>query len=101
MADNNTQTQVPTIKEVIKNPRITEKGALLQDKNVYVFNVASNADKTQIAKQIEAVYKVKPLKVTTARTAAKPKFVRGRKGTRAGIKKAYVFLKKDDKITVM
>ena len=89
------------IKAVIVSPRITEKGALLQDKNVYVFNVASDANKVDIKREITEIYNVTPLKVTTARTAAKPKFVRGRKGTRTGVKKAYVYLKEGDKITIV
>ena len=97
MATKNTQEN---IKTVVVSPRVTEKAAILQDKGVYVFNVAADATKPDIARQIEAVYGVKPVNVTTARTASKPTFVGGRKGSKAGVKKAYVYLKDGDKITV-
>ena len=89
------------LKTIIKSPRITEKAAVMQGQNVYAFNVADDATKTEIAKQIKSVYGVTPVKVTTARTASKPKMVRGRPGRKAGVKKAYVYLKDGDKITVM
>ena len=98
MATKHTQEN---LKAIIKNPRVTEKAALLQDKGVYVFNVEKDATKTEIAKQIMAVYGVTPVRVTTARNAKKTTFIRGRKGEKAGIKKAYVYLKDGDKITVV
>lgn len=94
----NTQT---TIKNNIVSPRITEKAALSQDKGCYVFNVAPDATKQEIAKEIEAIYKVKPVKVNIAKAAPKRRFFRGKFGTKAGVKKAYVFLKEGDKISIM
>lgn len=95
---HNTQSKV---KIAVKSPRITEKAALLTDQGVYVFNVAEDSTKNEIAKEIEAIYNVKPVRVNIARAAGKKTFVRGKRGTKAGVKKAYVYLKEGDKISVM
>lgn len=91
----------PTVKTNIISPRITEKAALMQDDGVYVFNVSPDATKNEIAKEIETIYKVTPVKVNIAKAAGKKRFFRGRVGQKAGVKKAYVYLKKGDKITVV
>jgi large subunit ribosomal protein L23 len=84
--------------QVLKKPRITEKATLVTDKNQYVFVVTPEATKASVMKAIEQVYKVKPIKVNIVRTPAKKVVVRGRPGMKSAIKKAYVFLKKGDKI---
>ena len=83
-------------KTIIKKLRVTEKTAILTDDNVRVFEVAPDANKNEIKKEVTRLYKVKPLKVNIAKTAKKVVFVRGKKGTKAGVKKAYVFLTKKD-----
>lgn len=85
---------------ILVSPRITEKGALMADKGVYVFNVAKNASKKDVATAIREVYKVSPVKVTLARIPSKKVMTRGtnRMGATATGKKAYVFLKSGDKI---
>lgn len=90
-----------TIKNNIVSPRITEKAALAGDKGCYVFNVTEDSTKNEIAKEIEAIYKVKPTKINIARAAGKRRFFKGRWGKKSGVKKAYVFLKEGDKISVM
>ena len=99
MTDNKKTQNISVKKTIIVKPRITEKTALLSDKNVYTFQVAQDATKNEISKEIERIYKVKPVKVNIAKTAAKIVFVRGKKGKKAAIKKAYVYLKKGDKIS--
>lgn len=90
-------------KLILKKPRITEKTANLTDQNIRVFNLAVDANKNEVKKEVERIYKVKPLKVNIAKTASKTVFVRGKKGVKAGVKKAYVYLTKKDaeKIKVM
>jgi large subunit ribosomal protein L23 len=82
----------------ILGPRITEKAAYASENNVFVFNVASDANKIQIKKAIKDTYKVTPTKI--AIVVSKPKTVvfRGRLGKKSGFKKAYVTLKKGDTI---
>jgi len=85
---------------ILISPRITEKGAYLSEQGTYAFNVAASASKKQVAEAIYEVYKIKPRKVTLARVPRKSVMTRGtnRAGMTAGGKKAYVFLKKGDKI---
>lgn len=93
-----TQTK---IKLNIVNARMTEKAALAHDKGCYVFNVSPDSTKSEIAKEIQQIYKVTPVKVNIAKAAAKKTMARGRAGTKSAVKKAYVFLKDGDKINVM
>ncbi len=89
-------------KSVLKKPRITEKAAIGADKNnVYVFNVEKSATKKSIAQSIKAEYKVVPIKVNITQIADKSIMFRGHRGVKHGGKKAYVFLKKGDKIEII
>lgn len=89
-------------KNVLLRPRITEKAAIGADKaHVYVFEVSSGATKSAIAASVKAVYKVTPLKVRVANIPDKAVFIRGKKGIKKGGKKAYVQLKKGDKIELI
>ncbi len=85
---------------ILKEPRVTEKATVLEGSNVYTFNVPKSATKPEIVKMIKELYKVTPIKVRTVTMLAKKVFVRGKKGTKAGGKKAYIFLKKGDKIEI-
>ena len=90
---------------VIKNPRITEKAALLAEKNGYTFDVVAGATKNEIKKVIKAMYKVTPLSVRTVNFPKKKVMPRGNRrgkvGSTGGGRKAYVYLKKGDKIEVL
>lgn len=87
---------------VLKGPRITEKGAIVAEKNnSYTFNVNTSATKTDIKAAIEHIYKVVPKKIAIIKIPSKKVQVRGQRGklgTKSGGKKAYVYLKKGDKI---
>ena len=89
--------------QILLAPRITEKGAYLSANGVYVFNIARDANKVQVAEAIKETFKVTPRKVTVVNVPRKQTQTRGtnRKGmTRAG-KKAYVFLKSGDTIEIV
>ena len=87
---------------VLLKPRITEKAALGADKfNVYVFEVAKEATKKAVSASVLSAYKVKPTKVNIVNIPARKVFVRGKKGVKSGGKKAYVYLKKGDKIEII
>ncbi len=89
-------------QSVLLRPRITEKAALGADKNgVYVFEVTPEATKASIAASVRTLYKVTPVKVHVATMKAKKVFVRGKRGVKSGGKKAYVYLKKGDKIELL
>lgn len=85
--------------DIIIRPRITEKAGDMSEKlNVFTFEVGKNATKGSIAKAVKALYKVTPLKVRTVSLPRKKVLVRGRYGMQPAIKKAFVYLKKGDKI---
>ena len=86
---------------IINKPCITEKTTLSQEKNGYTFVVDVRANKIQIKKAIEELYKVKPVKINIINVRGKNVFRRGKAGTVASIKKAVVFLKKGDKIELV
>ena len=87
---------------VLKKPRITEKAAVVSSRNnVYVFEVEKNATKASVAASVRDVYKVTPLRVRVTPIPKKTVYIRGKWGTKAGGKKAYVYLKKGDKIEVI
>lgn len=84
--------------DVIKRPRITEKAAHAAEKSQYVFEVTTQATKASVKAAVKELYKVTPIRVNIAKTPAKQVTVRGKKGTKTGVVKAYVTLKKGDKI---
>ena len=88
---------------VLKAPRITEKGAYLSAAGAYVFNVATSANKTEIMAAIKKVYNVTPRKVNVVTVPRKEVQTRStnRKGKTGGGKKAYVFLKKGETIDII
>ena len=83
---------------IIIAPVITEKSAAAAEKNVYTFKVASEANKIQIKKAIEAAFGVKVEKVNTLNTKAKAKRVGRYTGKTKTYKKAIVTLKDGEKI---
>ncbi len=84
---------------IIKKPRITEKSGIQAEAlNIYTFEVTARANKKNIAKAISEIYHVVPVKVNITVLPAKKVFTRGKKGRKSGVKKAIVYLKKEDKI---
>ena len=86
---------------VLQRPHITEKATAGGERGVYVFKVAPNATKGEIADAISRLYKVHPVKVTIVTMPKKRITVKGRTGFRRSGKKAYVYLKHGDKIEVV
>ncbi len=87
---------------ILKHARITEKATMHQESGVYTFDVASNATKRDIVRAVQALYKVVPRKVAiVAVPAKKVRHMRtGREGIKKGGKKAYVFLKKGETLSI-
>jgi ribosomal protein L23 len=69
-----------------------------ESRNMHTFNVEKEATKAQIVASIKAAYKVTPEKIRLVAVPSKRVFVRGAWGVKKGGKKAYVYLKKGDKI---
>jgi large subunit ribosomal protein L23 len=87
---------------VLLRPRVTEKSALqANDRGVYVFEVTKDATSTQVKACIRDMYKVIPLRVRLLAIPRKEVFRRGKSGITGGGKKAYIYLKKGDKIDIM
>ena len=84
--------------DIIKKPVLTEKSyADMADKK-YTFEVAVNANKTEIKAAIEEVFEgVKVESVNTMRTLGKMKRQGRTQGRTPEVKKAIVTLKKDSK----
>jgi large subunit ribosomal protein L23 len=78
--------------DIIRGPVITEKATLLTDRSQVVFRVAKTANKLQIKAAIETLFGVEVLGVNTLVQKGKTKRFRGRPGSRADVKKAYVQL---------
>lgn len=91
------------VARVLAHPRITEKATNGIENGVYVFDVAPDANKKQIKEAIKLAYKVTPVKVHVVTVPRKnvrnPRT--GVRGVKSGGKKAYVYLKKGDTISIM
>lgn len=85
--------------DVIRRPIITEKGVTKKDEEqTLCFEVALEANKTQIAAAVEKLFKVKVAEVRTSNLVGKLRR-RGRfSGFRSDWKKAYVRLKPGQKM---
>ena len=86
------------LTEVLRAPLITEKGTLLREtENLYLFEVATSANKIQIKKAVETLFKVKVQSVRTVTVHGKVKRLGRKVGRRPDWKKAYVKLKPGEK----
>jgi large subunit ribosomal protein L23 len=80
------------IFEVIRRPRLTEKGQMLQERNVQVFEVATWASKHQIKEAAELLLQAKVISIRTVRIPARSKRLGRWAGTVGAKKKAYIEL---------
>ena len=86
-------------RDVIQAPLISEKGSLLTEAaNQVLFKVRPDANKIEVKRAIEALFKVKVEKVRVARYLGKIRRVGRSMGRRSDWKKAYVTLREGDKI---
>lgn len=90
--------------DIIERPVITERATILgesKDHPQYVFKVAPRANKIEIRRAIEAIYKVKVASVNTIKVKGKLKRQGRSMGRRADWKKAFVVLEKGQRIEVI
>jgi len=85
-------------EQIIRAPLISEKGSLLAEHNQVLFKVRPDANKIEVRKAIETLFKVKVVNVRMARYLGKLRRVGRNMGRRPLWKKAYVTLKEGDKI---
>ena len=84
-------------QDIIIRPIITEKSMDLSAEKKYVFKVAKDATKPEIAKAVEELFKVDVASVNTINMKKKPRRLRYSTGYTAAWKKAIVTLKPDSK----
>ena len=79
-------------------PVVTEKSTNLSEHNKVVFKVPSSANKTNLKKNIEKIFKVNVTKINIINKQNRTKTTRGRKVKVSGFKKAIITLKKGQSI---
>jgi large subunit ribosomal protein L23 len=87
------------IYTIIKKPLFTEKGSNLKEsQNKVVVEVSRDANKIDIKRSIEEIFKVKVEKIATINTYGKWKRYGKSTGKRPDRKKAIITLKKGEKL---
>ena len=85
--------------DIIQSPLITEKGSLVSEAaHQVLFRVRPDANKIEVKKAVEVLFKVKVVKVRMIRYLGKMRRVGKNMGRLPQWKKAYVTLKEGDKI---
>ena len=84
--------------DTIISPNVTEKSTSLSEFNKVVFRVNKSANKKNIKKSIEKIFKVNVVKINTINIKKKNKMVRNKKAYKSGYKKAIITLKKGQSI---
>ena len=82
----------------IISPVITEKSTNLSSLNKVVFKVLNSANKKNLKKNIEKIFKVNVVKINIINKKNRTKFTRGRTSKVKGYKKAIITLKKGQSI---
>ena len=82
----------------IISPIVTEKSTNISEQNKIVFKVPSKANKKNLKKNIEKIFKVNVTKVNIINKKNRIKITRGRKIKIKGYKKAIITLKKGQNI---
>ena len=84
--------------DTIVGPVITEKSTNLSSLNKIAFKVIDSANKKNLKKNIEKIFKVNVTKINIINKRNRTKFTRGRKVKVKGYKKAIITLKKGQSI---
>ena len=82
----------------IVSPMVTEKSTNLSEQNKIVFKVPTGANKINLKKNIEKIFKVNVTKINIINKQSRIKTTRGKKVRVSGFKKAIVTLKKGQSI---
>jgi len=85
-------------RKIIIRPILTEKALRLREYNQYVFEVKKDANKIDIKRAVEELFKVKVEKVRTINVRGKPKRMGLFEGRTSSWKKAIVTLKEGERI---
>ena len=82
----------------ILSPMVTEKSTILSEQNKIVFKVPTGANKINLKKNIEKIFKVNVTKINIINKQNRTKIARGKKVKVSGFKKAIITLKKGQSI---
>ena len=82
----------------ILSPMVTEKSTNLSEQNKIVFKVPREANKVNLKKNIEKIFKVNVTKINIINKKSRKKITKGKKVKVAGYKKAIITLKKGQSI---
>ena len=82
----------------ILSPVVTEKSTNLSEQNKIIFKVPNGANKKNLKKNIEKIFKVNVTKINIINKQNRTKVTRGRKVKVSGYKKAIITLKKGQSI---
>ena len=82
----------------ILSPLVTEKSTNLSDQNKIIFKVPNKANKINLKKNIEKIFKVNVTKINIMNKQPRKKIVKGKKVRVMGHKKAIITLKKGQSI---
>jgi len=82
----------------ILHPVVTEKSTNLSEQNKIIFKVPSKANKKNLKKNIEKIFKVDVTKINIINNRTRIKISRGKKIKIKGYKKAIITLKKGQNI---
>jgi len=93
----------PDLSFVLRSPRITEKAMKMGERNVYSFEVARSATKFDVREAVKTFYGVTPVSVNIVNKTPRQykSRAKNRMLTEHGMKKAYVYLKKGDSISLI
>ena len=86
--------------EIIVRPLITEKSMKLVDEGKYTFEVKQGANKVEVKKAVEELFKVDVTAVNMMNTQRKRRRVGKYEGLRPAVQKAVVTLAEGDKLDV-
>jgi len=84
--------------DTIISPVLTEKSTNLSEQNKIVFKVPYKANKKNLKKNIEKIFKVNVTKINIINKKTRDKTTRGKKVKMLGYKKAIITLKKGQNI---
>tara|TARA_B100000965_G_scaffold149150_1_gene124119 strand:+ start:1771 stop:2061 length:291 start_codon:yes stop_codon:yes gene_type:complete len=87
-----------SLYDKIISPHITEKSTNLSEQNKIIFKVPAKANKKNLKKNIEKIFKVNVMKINIINKKSKTKVTRGKKVKVAGFKKAIITIKKGQNI---
>ena len=86
--------------EVVREPHISEKSNGQGSQDKYTFKVSANANKPEIKKAVEGIYRVEVLAVNMVTIPKKKRRLGRHEGFKKAYRKAIVTLKKGQKIEV-